>query len=120
MPELVPKLVLKHEGVHLRTYPLTGEVISLGRKADNDIQVDDAAVSGHHARFVKRPSEYLEGHFDVYVEDLGSTNGTRVNEATVERQLLKHGDTIGIGKHHFTFDSGQSDLDETAYYLPDA
>jgi pSer/pThr/pTyr-binding forkhead associated (FHA) protein len=120
MTLLVPKLILKHDGVNLRTYPLQAETVTLGRKPDNDIQIDDAAISGHHARFVKQPSEYLEDHFDVYIEDLGSTNGTRVNEAAVDRQLLKHGDTIQIGKHSFTFDSGQSDLDETAFYLPDS
>jgi len=115
----MPKLILTHDGVNLRDYNLDKDEIILGRKPENDIQLDDQAISGQHARFVREPSAYLEDHFDYFVEDLGSTNGTRVNGANVSRQLLKQGDVIQVGKHKFTYDSGQGDLDQTAIYIPD-
>ena len=43
------KLVLTHEGVNLRTYELDKDELTIGRKTDNDIQLDDAAVSSSHA-----------------------------------------------------------------------
>lgn len=113
------KLILVHDGVNLRDYPLNRPSISLGRKPGNDIQIDDATVSSQHVRFLREESAYLDGHFDYYIEDLGSTNGTLVNGLGVDRQLLKHGDRIQVGKHTFLFDSGQGDLEETAIYLPD-
>lgn len=113
------RLILTHEGVNLREYTLDKDEIVLGRKPENDIQLDDQAVSGKHARFIREPSAYLEDHYDYYVEDLGSTNGTKVNGAQVDRQLLKQGDVVQVGKHKFTYDSGQGDLDQTAIYIPD-
>ena len=115
------KLLLKYEGVTLSTYKLEGDSMSIGRLADNDIQLDDPAVSGCHARVLLTPNAYLESIKDVTLEDMGSTNGTLVNEQKVEKQLLKHGDTIQIGKHLFVFDSEQvQDLDRTAIYIPDS
>lgn len=115
------KLLLKHEGLTLSSYEVNKKVMSIGRSAENDIQLDDAAVSGQHARLVLKPNDYLENHNDVYLEDLGSTNGTIVNDARIIKQVLKHGDVIRIGSHEFTFDSGEKDLyDSTAIYLPDS
>lgn len=114
------KLLLKYEGVTLSSYKLEGERMSIGRLADNDIQLDDPAISGNHARVVIEPSEYLESIKDIYIEDLGSTNGTRVNDEKIERVRLKHGDQIQIGKHLFVYDSEQvEDMEQTAIYIPD-
>ena len=113
------KLILVLDGVNLRDYPLSKPVVSLGRKAGNDIQLDDAAVSSRHARFLREKSSYLDGHFDYYIEDLNSTNGTLVNGVGFDRHLLKHGDKIQVGKHVFIFDSGQGSMETTAIYLPD-
>lgn len=114
------KLILVHDGVNLRDYPLNKDVTTVGRKQGNDIQLDDGAVSSRHARFLREKSAYLDGHFDFYIEDMKSTNGTLVNGVGFEKQLLKHGDKIQIGKHTFVFDSGQGSHEETAIYLPDA
>jgi len=114
------KLILVHEGVNLRDYPLNKDEITLGRKAGNDIQLDDPAVSSRHARLVREKSAYLDGHFDYYIEDLQSTNGTLVNGVGFEKQMLKHGDKIQVGKHTFVFDSGQGDHERTAIYIPDS
>jgi predicted component of type VI protein secretion system len=72
--------------------PLTRETITIGRKPDNDVYLDDHAVSGHHARIITLLNDSL-------VEDLGSTNGTAVNDRPVRKRALSEGDEIGI--HHY-------------------
>ncbi len=113
------RLVLVHDGVNLRDYKLDKDKISLGRKPENDIQIDDGAISSQHMLILREPSQYLDDHYDYFVEDMNSTNGTLVNDIGVDRQLLKHGDVIQVGKHKFIFDSGSGDLQETAIYLPE-
>lgn len=115
------KLILTHDGVNLRDYKLDQDLVILGRKPEADIQLDDQAVSAEHACFIREASAYLENHFDYYVKDMGSTNGTKVNGARiVEKQLLKQGDVIQFGMHSFIFDSGEGGMEQTAIYLPDA
>lgn len=115
------RLILTHEGVNLRDYSLDKDRVVLGRKAENDIQIDDQAISGDHVHFSRESSAYLDDHFDYYLEDMGSTNGTKVNGVRVSGKLrLKQGDVIQVGKHKFMFDSGEGGLDQTAIYLPDA
>ncbi len=114
------KLLLKHESVTLSSYKLEQDELTIGRNTENDIQLDDAAVSGNHAKITRQPNEYLEDHFDYYIEDLGSTNGPKVNGIRISRQTLKHGDAIKIGGHNFVYDSGQvRDMETTAIFLPD-
>jgi len=113
------KLILTHDGVNLRDYLLNKDRLTLGRKPDNDIQLDDGAISSHHAIIDRVESAYLDDHFDFYIEDLNSTNGTTVNKVGIERHLLKQGDVIQVGKHKLIFDTGQGDMEETAIYLPD-
>lgn len=115
------KLLLKHEGLTLSSYEFDKKELHIGRQSENDIQLDDPAVSGRHARIILKPNDYLENYYDVYLEDLGSTNGTIVNDSKVIRQLLKHGDVIRIGSHEFTFDGGGDEhYEQTAIYLPDS
>lgn len=115
------KLLLTHEGVVIKSYPLDSESMVIGRQSDLDIQIDDAAVSGRHARVLREPDEFLEEHWVVYIEDLGSTNGTLVNELPVtDRHRLSHGDVVRIGRHRFTFHSDDGpEMDQTAIYLPE-
>ena len=77
-------------------YPLYKEVMTIGRSDQADIQVTGDFISRVHARLVSTQ----EG---VTVEDLKSKNGIKVNSKLTERQLLKHGDVIGVGKVRFTF-----------------
>lgn len=70
--------------------------ITIGRKSANDIQIDNLAVSGHHARIDKAGSDYI-------LTDLQSTNGTFVNNKKIVSHNLKHGDKIHIGKHTLLF-----------------
>ena len=90
------KLYLKFEGALLKEVPLAQEEITIGRLPDNTVQIDNLAVSGHHAKIYWEADHYV-------VEDVGSLNGTYVNHQKVGRQSLKNGDVIYIGKHVLSF-----------------
>jgi hypothetical protein len=64
--------------------------LTLGRQEDNDIHLDDSRVSGHHAIVELRGDHYC-------IEDLGSTNGTRLGERRIRRVGLRDGDEIQVG-----------------------
>ena len=114
------KLLLKHEGVTLNTYELKKGATTIGRKSDNDIQLNDVVASIHHAHIIIKPNEYLEEQLDAKLEDLGSTNGTQVNGCLVKSVELRNGDDIQIGSHHFIYENDEmSGMDETAIFLPD-
>ena len=86
------KLILSFDGAMLKTVDLNKERVTIGRRPDNDIQVDNLAVSGQHAVVTTVLN-------DSVIEDMHSTNGTMVNGNLVQKHLLQHGDTIEIGKH---------------------
>ncbi len=101
------KLIVTHDGKTAGEFSLDKPRITLGRAAGNDIQLDDATVSGKHARF-----HVLEG--EVFVEDLESTNGTLMNGQKVRRRQLHNGDTLRIGKHDVRFvDDSAPKMDAT-------
>lgn len=91
-----PKLIIKLHGAEAKEIELTQSEFTIGRHHRNDLVVEDPSVSGHHARFVKIHSVY-------FLEDLGSTNGTFVNGAKIDRQQLKDADLVTFGKHHLIF-----------------
>jgi predicted component of type VI protein secretion system len=99
------KLVLSLNGVVQGEYPLNRERISLGRKPDNDIQVDNLAVSGKHALVIT----ILD---DSFLEDLGSTNGTYVNGKLIKKHALRDGDVVGIGKHELKYVNEHATADD--------
>jgi pSer/pThr/pTyr-binding forkhead associated (FHA) protein len=76
------KLILSLEGSVIREIPLDKERISIGRKAQNDIQIENLAVSGEHACIVTILN-------DSFLEDLGSTNGTLVNGNPIKKHILQ-------------------------------
>jgi pSer/pThr/pTyr-binding forkhead associated (FHA) protein len=86
------RIQLKFNNALLKEIDSKKEEISIGRNAGNDIQIDNLAVSGKHARIIKDRDHY-------YVEDLNSTNGTFVNEEKISKKILKENDQITIGKH---------------------
>ena len=92
------KLYLKFEqsGQVLKEVVLTQAATTIGRLPDNIVQIDNLAVSGHHARITWEQDHYV-------VEDLGSLNGTYVNNERVGKATLKHGDQVKIGKHLVEF-----------------
>lgn len=116
----MPKLLLKHKGVTLNTYTLEKEKTTIGRKSDNDIQLNDAVASSYHASVSIKANEYLEEQIDARLDDLDSTNGTQVNGCMINSVDLRNGDDIKIGSHHFIFENDESvGMESTAIYLPD-
>jgi pSer/pThr/pTyr-binding forkhead associated (FHA) protein len=86
------RLLLKFETSVLREVSVGSRPITIGRAPDNDIRIDNLAVSDHHARI------YSEGG-RLRVEDLNSLNGISLNRYPITREALNSGDEIGIGKH---------------------
>ena len=116
----MPKLLLKHEGVTLNTFELVKETTTIGRKSDNDIQLNDAVASSRHAQITIKPNEYMEEQIDAKLDDLNSTNGTQVNNCIIKSVELRNGDVIQIGSHHFIFENDEaSGMESTAIFLPD-
>ena len=107
------KLVLSHDGVITREFPLEQDVLTIGRKSSNDIQIDDISVSGTHARVLVEQNFYMESLKDIYIEDVNSTNGSYVNGNKIKKHMLRHGDIIQIGRHDFKFlDEDAPDFDK--------
>ncbi|THF61677.1 FHA domain-containing protein [Pseudothauera rhizosphaerae] len=92
----MPKLILSMDGLVLKEVILKKEKTTIGRKPDNDIQIDNLAISGHHAVIVSILN-------DAFLEDLNSTNGTYVNGQQVKKHVLKNHDVIELGKYRLKF-----------------
>ena len=90
------KLILSMDGQVLKEIPLSKERITIGRKAHNDVQIDNLAVSGEHAVIVSVMD-------DAFLEDLGSTNGTMVNGKTVKKHFLQDNDVVELGKYKLKY-----------------
>ena len=86
------KLYLKFEQAVLKEFALAQGVVTIGRLPDNLIQIDNLAVSGHHAKIYFEQDHYV-------LEDNNSLNGTYVNNRRVSKVALKDGDEVMIGKH---------------------
>ncbi|SET39036.1 MULTISPECIES: FHA domain-containing protein [unclassified Variovorax] len=86
----MPKMIISVDGVVIGQVALAKERTTLGRRAYNDIVIDNLAVSGEHAVL------HMSGG-EVEIEDLNSTNGTYVNALAIQRQALKDNDVIEVG-----------------------
>jgi pSer/pThr/pTyr-binding forkhead associated (FHA) protein len=78
------------------SFPLTGDRMTIGRRPDSDVFLDDVTVSRDHALLVRRGDEF-------HIDDLGSLNGTYVNRQRIESHHLHDGDELQIGKFKLTF-----------------
>ncbi len=109
------KLVLSLNASVLGEYTLDQERITIGRKPDNDIQIDNLAVSGQHAAIITILN-------DSFLEDLDSTNGTFVNGKLIKKHALKNGDVVSIGKHELKYineeASAEDDFEKTMIIRP--
>ena len=79
---------------------ITAEGVSIGRSTESSIFLDDVTVSRSHAQIKREDS----GAFVLV--DNASLNGTYLNNVSVEKNVLKNGDEIQIGKFHFVFIGG--------------
>ncbi len=90
------KLILSLNGIVQREYEINQERLLIGRKPDNDVQIDTLQVSGKHALIITMLQ-------DSFLEDLGSTNGSYVNGKLVSKYALKDCDVIMIGRHELKY-----------------
>lgn len=102
------KLVLSLNGTVQGEFPLDKERITIGRKSENNIQIENLAVSGKHALIIT----ILD---DSFLEDLGSTNGTYVNGKLIKKHALRDGDVIGIGKHELRYQNENASSRDEAF-----
>lgn len=90
------RLILKLNETELRECAVGSHPISIGRLPDNQIVIDNPAVSGRHARVYREGNHYV-------LEDMKSTNGTFVNDKPIARHTLLEGDVILVAKHTLVF-----------------
>jgi len=90
------KVILSLEGSVIREVELDKERITIGRRPQNDIQIENLAVSSEHARIITILN-------DSFLEDLGSTNGTLVNGTPIKKHILQNNDVIEVGKYQLKY-----------------
>jgi len=92
-----PALVIRAGGGRVgESFPVAGERMSIGRRPDSEVFLDDVTVSRDHALLIRRADQW-------YLDDCGSLNGTYVNRSRIESQRLQEGDELQIGKYKLTF-----------------
>ncbi len=101
------KLILSMDGLVLKEITLNKERMTIGRRASNDIQIDNLAISGEHAAVVTILN-------DSFLEDLNSTNGTLVNGQPIKKHFLKNGDVVELGKYKLKYVADQASQVEAA------
>jgi len=103
------RLILSLDGQVLAEYNMSKERYTVGRLPDNDVRIDNPAVSGHHSLIINILN-------DSFLEDLNSTNGTYVNGKLIKKHALQHGDVITIGHHQLRFtDQQTSDTEQDEF-----
>ena len=111
------RLILSLDGAVLAEYNMNKERYTIGRLPDNDIRIDNPAVSGHHSLIINILN-------DSFLEDLNSTNGTYVNGKLIKKHALQHGDVVTAGHHQLRFveedEAGQDDFEKTMVIQPSA
>lgn len=112
------KLILSFDGKMIKEYELDQELITIGRKPGNDIQIDSLAVSGTHAKILTILN-------DSFIEDLNSTNGTLINGERITKHALSNGEKVIIGKHSLEYENdadeaGEGEFEKTMIIRPGA
>ncbi|MCW8944780.1 MAG: FHA domain-containing protein [Sedimenticola sp.] len=110
------KLVINKDGVLVDEVSIDKQIVTIGRDADSDVQLNDPSVSRNHAS-IRRI------YTDLYIEDLGSTNGTQLNGRSITKHVLKAGDRLIIGTYQVDLQSEieeEDDLDKTVVIQPSA
>jgi pSer/pThr/pTyr-binding forkhead associated (FHA) protein len=103
------RLILSLDSQVMAEYNMSKERYTIGRLPDNDVRIDNPAVSGHHSLIINILN-------DSFLEDLNSTNGTYVNGKLIKKHALQHGDVITIGHHQLRFaDQQTSDTEQDEF-----
>ena len=92
-----------HEGVPINKFQINKSLLRIGRTADNDIFIDDLAVSKQHAIIEVIESSLPDEPNEYFIKDLESTNSTFVNGRKIARKKLKNNDVIRVGRNNFKF-----------------
>ena len=95
------RVILSLDGQVMAEYNMNKERYTIGRLPDNDIRIDNPAVSGHHSLIINILN-------DSFLEDLNSTNGTYVNGKLIKKHALQHADVVTVGHHQLRFIDTQS------------
>jgi pSer/pThr/pTyr-binding forkhead associated (FHA) protein len=90
------KIIIKFNNDVVDHVELKQGDMKIGRKPGCEIQIDNLSVSGEHANI------FTVGD-DSFIQDLGSTNGTFINNKKISKHHLKNGDTVVIGKHSLIY-----------------
>ncbi len=92
-----PALVIRAGGGRVgESFAIEGERLSIGRRPESEVFLDDVTVSRDHALLIHRGEDW-------YLDDCGSLNGTYVNRSRIESQRLEDGDELQIGKYKLTY-----------------
>lgn len=111
-------LALMVDGVVVQRFELNKSELSIGRDPNCDIQIDDGAVSSKHAVISTQANRYLPDQMEIVLKDLGSTNGTFVNDVKVTQQQLTGDDEVRIAWNTFKFlDSTRPNFERTAIII---
>jgi len=96
------------DDVVVKSFPLEKNGITIGRSPDCDIQIEESSVSSTHARIEMTPNPIVALLNDIYIEDLGSMNGTSVNDEKIKRKLIQNQDRIRIAFTEFILVTGET------------
>jgi hypothetical protein len=92
-----PALVVRAGGGRVgESFPIEGERMSIGRRPDSAVFLDDITVSRDHALLIRRGDDW-------HLDDCGSLNGTYVNRERIESHRLEEGDELQIGKYKLSY-----------------
>ncbi|MEM6821061.1 MAG: FHA domain-containing protein [Verrucomicrobiota bacterium] len=94
----MPRIVSKSPEFADKVFDLTGDTVGVGRTDENPIAISHPSISSNHAEF------RFEGG-DYRLVDLGSTNGSRVNDEKISEVLLRNGDIVMLGNILFSYES---------------
>lgn len=104
-------LTIMTEGGPGQRVELQQDAVSIGRAPTNAIALDTSSVSGQHCAILPRAGRWI-------VQDLNSTNGTRLNGAPVKEARLRHGDRVGVGDTELLFEDPDAPADQTVANPP--
>ncbi len=106
------------DDVVVHKFELGGEIV-IGRHPSNTVAIDDSSVSAKHAVVTQKDNEYFPEYRETYISDMGSTNGTFVNDMQITAEYrLHHNDIIRIAWNQFKFiDNKEADMEKTVQML---